>query len=65
MENIRFVSVQEGLPETNGSWRSVYIKTIKNGTERIAKGMFYMNGGNPVFASYGSPVPNVTEWAYR
>ena len=52
-----FISVKEALPEHT----KVYIKTADN---KIRKGMFYMNGGKPVFASYGSPVENVTHWAY-
>ena len=52
-----FISVKEAFPEH----AKVYIKTVNN---RVCKGMFYMNGGKPVFASYGSPVENVTHWAY-
>ena len=56
-ENIKFTSTKEALPEHT----KVYIKTADN---KIRKGMFYMNGGKPVFTSYGSPIENVTHWAY-
>lgn len=57
-ESIEFISIKEALPKHP----IVYIKTADN---RVRKGMFYMNGGTPVFASYGSPVEDVTHWAYR
>lgn len=60
-ENIKFTSVKETLPEYQSNQARVYIKTADN---RITKGMFYRNGGKPVFAAYGSQVENVTEWAY-
>lgn len=58
--DIEFVSVKKALPETNGNAVSVYIKQ----NDKICKGMFYMNGGKPVFASYGSTIENVEAWAY-
>jgi hypothetical protein len=61
-ENIKFTSVKEALPKYHSNQARVYIKTADN---RITKGMFYMNGGKPVFASYGTEVENVTEWAYQ
>lgn len=61
-ENINFTSVNEALPETNGNQASVFMKRSDG---RITAGMFYMNGGKPVFAAYGSSVENVIAWAYR
>ena len=62
IQNIKFTSVKEALPETNGNQAFVYMKR-SNG--KINAGMFYYNGGKPVFASYGSQINNVIEWAYR
>lgn len=59
---MEFVSVNEAFPEYVGSQASVYMKCSDG---RIRKGMFYYNGGKPVFASYGSQIENVIEWAYR
>lgn len=61
-DNIKFISVNEALPEYVENQASVYMKCIDG---RIRKGMFYYNGGKPVFASYGSQIDDVTEWAYR
>ena len=60
-ENLIFTDVIERLPETKGSQVKVYIKK-SNG--RISKGMFYINGRKPTFASYGSEVLDVVAWAY-
>lgn len=60
-ENLIFTDVTERLPETNGSQVKVYIKK-SNGS--ISKGMFYMNGRTPTFASYGSQILDVVAWAY-
>jgi hypothetical protein len=60
-ENLIFTDVAERLPETKGSQVRVYIKK-SNGS--ISKGMFYINGRKPTFASYGSEVFNVVAWAY-
>lgn len=57
-----FKSVNEALPEYVENCASVYMKCSDG---RTRKGMFYYNGGKPVFASYGSQIDNVTEWAYR
>ena len=56
-----FTDVSERLPEINGSQVRVYIKK-SNGS--ISKGMFYVNGRTPTFASYGSQVFDVVAWAY-
>ena len=56
-----FADVSERLPETKGSQVKVYIKQ-SNGS--ISKGMFYMNGRTPTFASYGSQILDVVAWAY-
>lgn len=29
---------------------------------RWRKGMFFWNGTQPIFASYGSEIPNVVDW---
>ena len=60
--NVVFTNVCDALPEANGAQAFVYIKTA-NG--RIWKGMYFMNGGKPTFASYGSEIANVVAWAYR
>lgn len=56
-----FTNVSERLPDCKGSQVMVYIKKY-NGS--ISKGMFYMNGTKPTFASYGSEIQNVIAWAY-
>lgn len=56
-----FTNVSERLPDCKGSKVRVYIKKY-NGS--ISKGMFYMNGTKPTFASYGSEIQNVIAWAY-
>ena len=63
--SIKFISVNEALPETHGNAKSAFIKAERDGTEKITKGMFYMNGGKPTFAAYGSTVEGVKAWAYR
>lgn len=60
-ENLIFTDVTERLPETKGSQVMVYIKK-SNGS--ISKGMFYINGRTPTFASYGSQILDVVAWAY-
>ena len=60
-ENLIFTDVTERLPETNGSQVKVY---IKKSTGSTSKGMFYMNGTKPTFASYGSEIQDVIAWAY-
>ena len=62
LENIKFVSVEDALPETNGNQAFVYMKK-RDGS--ITRGMFYMNGRQARFASYGSNVDGVIAWAYR
>ena len=59
-ENLIFTDVAERLPETKGSQVRVYIKK-SNGS--ISKGMFYINGRKPTFASYGSEVLDAVAWA--
>ena len=56
-----FTNVSERLPYCKGSQVRVYIKK-SNG--RTSKGMFYMNGTKPTFASYGSEIQDVIAWAY-
>ena len=56
-----FTNVSDRLPDCNGSQVMVYINK-SNGS--ISKGMFYMNGTKPTFASYGSEIQNVIAWAY-
>ena len=56
-----FTNVSERLPDCKGSPGRVYIKK-SNGS--ISKGMFFMNGTKPTFASYGSEVQDVIAWAY-
>ena len=56
-----FTNVSERLPDCKGSQVRVYIKK-SNGS--ISKGMFYMNGRTPTFASYGSQIFGVVAWAY-
>ena len=60
-ENLIFTDVTERLPETKGSQVRVYIKKSDGS---ISKGMFYINGRTPTFASYGSQVFDVVAWAY-
>lgn len=60
-ENLIFTDVSERLPDCKGSQVRVYIKK-SNGS--ISKGMFYINGRTPTFASYGSQVFDVIAWAY-
>ena len=59
---MKFISVNESLPVYISNCAFVFMKCSDG---KIRKGMFYMNGGKPVFASYGSTVENVTAWAYR
>ncbi len=59
--DITFTPAEERLPETHGSQAFVYIKRA-NG--KVTKGMFYVNGKQPVFASYGSEVTDAVAWAY-
>lgn len=56
-----FTNVSERLPDCKGSQVMVYIKKSNGST---SKGMFYMNGTKPTFASYGSEIQNVIAWAY-
>ena len=56
-----FTNVFERLPDCKGSQVMVYIKKYNGST---SKGMFYMNGTKPTFASYGSEIKNVIAWAY-
>lgn len=56
-----FTNVSERLPDCNGSQVMVYIKKSNGST---SKGMFYMNGTKPTFASYGSEIQDVIAWAY-
>lgn len=56
-----FTNVSERLPDCKGSQVRVYIKKSNGST---SKGMFYMNGTKPTFASYGSEIQNVIAWAY-
>ena len=56
-----FTNVSERLPDCKGSQVRVYIKKSNGST---TKGMFYMNGTKPTFASYGSEIQNVIVWAY-
>ena len=56
-----FTNVSERLPDCKGSQVMVYIKKYNGST---SKGMFYMNGTKPTFASYGSEIQNVIAWAY-
>ena len=56
-----FTNVSERLPDCNGSQVRVYIKKSNGST---SKGMFYMNGTKPTFASYGSEIQDVIAWAY-
>ena len=60
-ENLIFTDASERLPDCKGSQVRVYIKK-SNGN--ISKGMFYINGKTPTFASYGSQVFDVVAWAY-
>lgn len=62
LENIKFVSVEDALPETNGNQAFVYMKKSDGS---ITRGMFYMNGRQASFASYGSKVDGVIAWAYK
>ena len=56
-----FTNVSERLPDCKGSQVRVYIKKSNGST---SKGMFYMNGTKPTFASYGSEIQDVIAWAY-
>lgn len=56
-----FTNVSERLPDCKGSQVRVYIKKSNGST---SKGMFYMNGKKPTFASYGSEIQDVIAWAY-
>ena len=60
-ENIVFTKICEGLPDIKGSQAMVYMQTA---TGRITKGMFYMNGKKPTFASFGLEIKDVVAWAY-
>lgn len=59
--DIAFTSINETMPNTNGSQAFVFIKCS---TGNICKGMFYWNGTKPTFVSYGSTVDDVIGWAY-
>lgn len=59
---MKFISVNEALPEYVENCASVYMKCSDG---RTRKGMFYYNGGKPVFAAFGSRVADVIAWAYR
>ena len=59
--NLVFTNVSERLPDCKGSQVRVYIKKHNGIT---LKGMFYMNGTKPTFASYGSEIQTVIAWAY-
>ena len=56
-----FTNVSERLPDCKGSQVRVHIKKSNGST---SKGMFYMNGTKPTFASYGSEIQDVIAWAY-
>ena len=56
-----FTNVSERLPDCKGSQVRVYIKKSNGST---SKGMFYMNGTKPTFASYGSEIQDVIAWEY-
>ena len=56
-----FTNVSERLPDCKGSQVRVYIKKSNGST---SKGMFFMNGTKPTFASYGSEIQYVIAWAY-
>lgn len=56
-----FTNVSERLPDCKGSQVRVYIKKSNGST---SKGMFYMNGTKPTFASYGCEIQDVIAWAY-
>lgn len=61
IENLVFTNICDALPDAKGSHARVYMKTRDR---RIRKGMFYINGKTPTFASYGSEVKDVVAWAY-
>ncbi|MBO6302657.1 MAG: hypothetical protein J6N15_09495 [Ruminiclostridium sp.] len=43
-----------------------HVLVLRNGCDEWSKAMFYMNGGKPVFASYGFNVTDeVKKWRYR
>ena len=56
-----FTNVYERLPDCKDSPVRVYIKKSNGST---SKGMFFMNGTKPTFASYGSEIQDVIAWAY-
>lgn len=61
-ENPDWKKASDELPEYR---RNQTIVLIKTASENISKGMFFYNGSNPTFVSYGSNITSaVTEWAY-
>lgn len=48
------------LPQVVNGQTRVYIMGSNNS---VTRGMFYYNGGKPVFASYGSEIKDVAAWA--
>lgn len=61
-ENPDWKKVRDELPEYRRNQALVLIKTAG---ENISKGMFFYNGSQPTFVSYGSNITSaVTEWAY-
>ena len=57
-----FVKVEDGYPEYKNNQARVMLKTSSG---HICRGMFYWNGGKPVFASYGTDITDkVVAWDY-
>lgn len=57
-----FVKVEDGYPECKGDFVRVMIKLETGG---ITRGMFYWNGGKPVFAFNGTAITDkVVAWDY-
>ena len=61
-----WIDAKNELPKVTGDCAFVYIKHLDyKEKEKIIKGMFYINGKQPVFCAYGSQIDNVIAWQPR
>lgn len=61
MNPIKWEDPLRALPQVTNGQTQVYIMGSNN---NVTRGMFYYNGGKPVFASYGSEMKDIRAWAY-
>ena len=67
--DIEWIDIKKALPKLNDGGRAVtvYMLLKKNvGTPNVLRGMFFMNGKEPVFSS-GTDIDinTIQAWAYR